>query len=60
MKWQTIETAPKDGKDILLYDASFDKGILLGGWLDRWWWVEGGQITANPTHWMPLPNPPKE
>lgn len=29
-----------------------------GGELVPWQWSKGGY--ANPTHWMPLPDPPKE
>lgn len=66
MKWQPIETAPKDGTSILLYTAY---GVVEG----FWGWSEWQQtvICSNydmsstcfecqPTHWMPLPNPPEE
>lgn len=26
---------------------------------DNWWWVYGSR-TKNVTHWMPVPQPPKE
>jgi hypothetical protein len=62
MDWQPIETAPKDGRDV------------LGFWPDR---AEGHMAVAhydqdrdrfrsdtvewrNPTHWMPLPAPPSD
>jgi hypothetical protein len=70
MNWQPIETAPRDGKEnVLLFDG---KTVSAGGWttdLDAgaeyegqlgmfgWWWIEGGDCA--PTHWMPLPEPPK-
>lgn len=65
MNWQPIETAPKDEHtDILLY------GILVhtgGAYMDigRWTNYQGGFWSwsaddSEPTHWMPLPEPPKE
>jgi hypothetical protein len=75
-EWQPIETAPKDGTLVLLYgpcgwdtnvDEYDDKMVRVGSYeefFDKYVWLSD---TANPyqdrilaTHWMPLPNPPKE
>lgn len=56
--WQPIETAPKDGTEILAWDGD-DRKILrwaLGRWDD---WDEMPSALGKPTHWMPLPEPPK-
>lgn len=60
--WQPIETAPKDIK------------ILMGCWFNNEWYEDcGTQYSKNgrrticvgfrknewPTHWMPLPTPPR-
>ena len=66
--WQPIETAPKDGKLFLGYfGESDDFGIVSRhdpGGLARnpkhhyeCWVVSGSPV--KPTHWMPLPEPPK-
>lgn len=58
--WQPIETAPK-GVHVLLaaeFDGPGDWRIKIGGYWDGVWHIYGG--TWSPTHWMPLPNPPKE
>ncbi len=69
-RWRPIETAPKSHDGLLLYDGA---SVSQGGWLSQvdqgadyegqggapspgWWSVDGGQ----PTHWMPLPEPPRE
>tara|TARA_R110000822_G_C14902790_1_gene449209 strand:+ start:211 stop:399 length:189 start_codon:yes stop_codon:yes gene_type:complete len=62
MEWQPIETAPKDKTQVLVwrqYEYSYDH-LLFG--ID---WFEGGEWQKSrkymqPTHWMPLPEPPKE
>ena len=74
MNWQPIETAPKDGTPILLYceEWNFDwhgddkKPIIAvcrsgrGGafFIDNTVYYETQAL--RPTHWMPLPPPPKE
>ena len=67
--WQPIETAPKDGSKIILYrDSDVFALCSWGGeeisengafWI---WWVPEPEWIAeikNPTHWIPLPAPPK-
>ncbi len=89
-EWQPIETAPKDGTEILAYRE--DAGVFLVRWTccaelfseqeidamcreyprrdDEWlfdkaWmfadFVRGDRLDGDlvPTHWMPLPEPPK-
>lgn len=56
--WQTIESAPLDGREILITDG---QGIEIAVWIED----EGGCWLSNewsnidkPTHWMPLPDLP--
>jgi Protein of unknown function (DUF551) len=59
MNWQPIETAPKDGTDILVYS---NERIISAHWsvpADAWVEVVHDYSFAAPTHWMPLPEPPK-
>lgn len=74
MSWQPIETAPKDGTAVDVWcngcrypDAEFrfevewDEDGGEQGWCHnlsdyetvRWWLID-----PQPTHWMPLPEPP--
>ena len=62
MNWQPIETCPEN-TDVLLYDIG---DITLGQYRQdccgeyRFFdWCAGGD-TINPSHWMPLPEPPNE
>lgn len=62
MDWQPIETAPKDGRDILLCMEG-GTHVYMGSWGGltgrQTWWIDGGQISfKEATHWQPLPAPP--
>lgn len=70
-EWQPIETAPKDGTHVLGFWPGF--GGLAPATIETWWgegldrakghtWqstYEEGEGEYGPTHWMPLPVPPK-
>ncbi|MGD9600074.1 MAG: hypothetical protein AB7P94_17295 [Steroidobacteraceae bacterium] len=63
--WYEIETAPKDGSFILMgrvdwkipFQGSFKK-IYTGE--VTWTRLNHHDINLIPSHWMPLPEPPKE
>lgn len=67
-EWQPIETAPRDGKSILVHARDGDMIVAhweeqpAFGWSD---WADsrtGYRVhkrSAYVTHWMPLPDPPK-
>ena len=64
-QWQPIETAPKDGTELLLWrkrgpfvQASMVVGLLAesGRWIESY---EGGPILPEPILWQPLPGPPE-
>ena len=53
--WQKIETAPKDGTEVLACEGSW---VFIVG-CDRYGWVDNAAgEERSPTHWMPLPEPP--
>ena len=56
--WRPIETAPKDDTEVLVLCE--DGGILIGCHCGVKWWIEQTRFEERkPTHWMPLPEPPK-
>ena len=64
MDWQPIETAPKDGTQILCYEFCYGQDTM---YLADYAWhgsVEKGSFYSmgdlmQPTHWMPMQAPPK-
>lgn len=62
MQWEPIESAPKDSTVVLLWAESYYPVI---GWYDagkRSWqdvWEHEWRRPKQPTHWMPIPEPPK-
>lgn len=72
LMWQPIETAPKDGTLLLLWERCEDEPFI-GSWWDKWGrWVastthydtDGNACVIDRvysdgvTHWMPLPPTP--
>lgn len=72
MDWKPIETAPKDGSEMLAGTWHPDMGAegLVqvvyyeeDGASDFVWWVVDAQVARHRkvfTHWMPLPEPPHD
>ena len=73
-EWQPIETAPKDGTEILLWGPYCERPSPAK-WYDGKWcaYWDGFRVIESegdfgtdyrefdvPTHWMPLPDPPKQ
>jgi hypothetical protein len=81
VRWQPIETAPRDGRDVLIFIPAvvLERGLVLHhscvtaafctdaedpnarwslSWVSGYDW-EGPLDDRQPTHWMPLPDPPE-
>lgn len=71
--WQDIATAPRDGTWVLLAGGSINYGwcrddrppAVTSQYMDGCWqfaWYDSGYYGEyeTPTHWMPLPSPPRE
>ena len=67
--WLPIETAPKDGNSVIIFDMYKDKvdgyGIVVARFDAKWGWLlhqrNGVLVHAvNPVVWKPLPEPPKQ
>lgn len=61
--WQPIETAPKDGTAVLVYDGQDMTTVKWCSHWKTWDLIECGSFasdgwTSGLTHWMPLPPPP--
>jgi len=57
--WQSIENAPKNLNQIILYCGEF---ICMGRWSEYYkeWEDDAGmgKLRIQPSHWMPIPEPP--
>ncbi len=67
MNWRKIDNAPKNGTKILLadysgYHARRTMWISSGYWVrltNIGFWTDGVEALCTPTHWKPLPPPPR-
>ena len=66
-QWQPIETAPKDGTNVLLvnHKVNIANGFWLNGIAGTGWFLRGGNKADvffndhhGPTYWIPLPPTP--
>jgi hypothetical protein len=60
--WLPIETRPPEEKrSMLVYCAGYRNIYTAFHEAGFWWHFAGGtrRLTEEPTHWMPLPEPPK-
>jgi len=62
MNWKPIEAAPRDGSHVLLYRPEIQFVGYYSGPVAGWCINAPGLpfMWPIPTHWMPLPEPPKE
>lgn len=69
-EWQSIESAPKDGRRIVAYGiVAFESepSVATVAWNSTYgvWYADPNEATeyspeeCKLTHWMPLPGPPK-
>ena len=64
MTWQPVETAPKDGTDLWLFSPHDDPQQFVGRWIEdegrvMWQYADDPwALGPEPTHWMPLLEPP--
>ena len=59
-EWQPIETAPKDGTVILVFEPGCGMAIVSWKPKSRPNWHDDHGATMHPTMWMPLPDAPSE
>jgi hypothetical protein len=62
VNWQPIETAPRDGTEILVWSEKECFSVI---WRGKGWFIGfndiyGDFIHVNATHWMPLPPHPTD
>lgn len=60
MRWRPIETAPKDGTEILAFCPKAGTHCVF--WESGYWREKASflGLRNEPTHWIPLPAPPAD
>jgi hypothetical protein len=63
-EWQPIDTAPKDGTDIIVFRPKFDGDYIPIVGVD-WWSIRlkcwgKSRADTQPTLWQPMPKPRKD
>lgn len=62
-KWISVKDAtPKEGQDVLVCvdGCTFDTGYCLYDYAGNPYWTAYACVSTNVTHWMHLPELPKE
>ena len=66
IEWHPMETAPHDRRLMVwsgqeMYCAHWAQNPMTGdeAWIVAEWGTDGDQALVKPTHWRPLPLPPK-
>lgn len=59
--WQPIGSAPRDGQRLLfaLEDGNITCGAFIYQEDGSAWWTDDNYEWIEPTHWRPLPQPPR-
>jgi hypothetical protein len=65
--WRPIAEAPRDETSVALFVPSSEHGVVIGFWsenYENWYESESSSHSISsfdnePTHWMPLPEPPE-
>ena len=59
--WISVEERlPEEDKDVLAYNGAY---MIIAAYATnptKYWYTITGSVTRTITHWMPLPEPPKE
>ncbi len=61
-RWQSMNTAPRDCKPMLLFDGSKNGGVFVGheATFPTRRWLTARAFPIQPSHWMPLPAGPND
>jgi len=61
-EWRPIETAPRDGSNVIVFEPFSDPVVAFFSQMNRKWLGPrdsyGDAEVMQPTHWRPLPQPP--